>query len=271
MKIINQKKFGNGSVYALQTTNGKIVETTDTFLPIYTRDAIGRRENSLLSKNFGSRNERWMIGISTMSGCPVGCKFCAAGGKFNGNLSAEEMIEQVNFVLENNPNYNPNNSKEFRILFTRMGEPGLNYFEVCRAIKMLKSKFQKSAIVISTVGIKNNSLEEWLNLSKEYSEIHLQFSIHSTSEEYRNWLIPLKNKLDFFEIKSFAKKWMQIPNNKRKISLNFTIVEGSEFNIKKLEEFFPKDLFFIKLSLVNENNYSIKNNITGAIKQKNLA
>jgi adenine C2-methylase RlmN of 23S rRNA A2503 and tRNA A37 len=271
MIIINKKQFGNGNVYALKTSSNKVVETTDTYLPFYTKNAVGRRENTLISSNYGSRTERWMIGISTMSGCPIGCKFCAAGGKFHGNLEAREMLEQVEFVLSLNPSYLPQNSKEFRILMTRMGEPALNYQEVSKAIELIKEKFQFAEIAISTIGIKNPALEQWLQLSERYPEIHLQFSVHSTSQDYRDWLIPAKNKLTFQEIREFGERWMQIKNNKRKISLNFTLVEGSEFSIEKIEKYFPKEHFFIKLSPVNENYYTRENKIKGAIQQKNLA
>ncbi|MGV8151693.1 MAG: radical SAM protein [Candidatus Nanoarchaeia archaeon] len=271
MEIINKKTFGNGQVFALRTESGKIVETTDTFLPNYTKNAVGRRNNVLISKDFGSRKQRWMIGISTMSGCPVGCKFCAAGARFIGNLTGEEMLQQIEFVLELNKEFLPQEAQEFRILMTRMGEPALNYKEVCKAIKLIKEKYPYAQIAISTIGMRNKALKEWLKLSQEYKEIHMQFSIHSTSQDYRNWLIPIKNKLNFKEIKEFGQKWMKVPNNKRKIALNFTLVKGSEFLIEKIKRFFPKENFFIKLSPINENHYTKTNHLKGAIKQINVA
>jgi 23S rRNA (adenine2503-C2)-methyltransferase len=270
MKILNKKDFGNGKVFALTTSTGKIVETTDTFLPFYTKNAVGRRENTLIDGKFGTRKDRWMIGVSTMSGCPVGCKFCAAAGKYNGNLKAEEILEQIDFILGLNKE-KPQNAREFRILMTRMGEPALNYIEVTKAVHLIKERWPFAEIAISTIGINKPALEEWLKLSEKYKEIHLQFSIHSTSNEYRDWLIPAKNKLSFEEIKKFGKRWMNVKNNHRKISLNFTLVEGSEFDVDKIKEYFPKEYFFIKLSPVNENLYTRHNNITGAIKQKNIA
>ena len=43
MKELRKKSFKNGVVYCLQLEDGFLVETTDTFLPYYTKDAIGRR------------------------------------------------------------------------------------------------------------------------------------------------------------------------------------------------------------------------------------
>ena len=55
MKELRKKTFKNGVVYCLQLEDGFLVETTDTFLPYYTKDAIGRHQNKLDNK----RN--WLI------------------------------------------------------------------------------------------------------------------------------------------------------------------------------------------------------------------
>lgn len=55
MEIKKFKKFKNGVVYALQLPDGKLIETTDTFLPFYTKDAIGRKQNKLDNENLGDR------------------------------------------------------------------------------------------------------------------------------------------------------------------------------------------------------------------------
>lgn len=64
MRIKKQKSFKNGTVYCLELEDGMLVETTDTFLPYYTKDAIGRKQNFLDNNQLGSRAERWMIGES---------------------------------------------------------------------------------------------------------------------------------------------------------------------------------------------------------------
>lgn len=69
MKIVKSKSFGNGIVYCLRLDDGMLVETTDTFLPYYTKDAIGRKQNFLDNKKswrpFGkvddwSFNHEWL-------------------------------------------------------------------------------------------------------------------------------------------------------------------------------------------------------------------
>ena len=104
------RDFANGSVYCFALEDGKLIESTDTFLPFYTKDAIGKKQNKLNNYELGDRTERWMIGISCMSGCPVRCKFCATGNmkaKYR-NLTAEEMVEQVDWIRNLHPEIDTN-------------------------------------------------------------------------------------------------------------------------------------------------------------------
>ena len=269
MDEIKNIGFGNGKVYALKTSSGKIVETTDTFLPLYTKTCV-RECNTLIKDDFGSRSDRWMIGVSVMSGCLVGCKFCATGTVFNGNLTSEEIIEQVEFIIRKNTHNKPQDSDEFKILLTRMGEPALNYKEVNKAIIFIKEKYPFAIISISTIGIDNLALLTWLALYKKYKGIELQFSIHTTSKEDRKKLIPMAD-LEFVHMREFGKRWVNVGEDRnRKITLNFTLTEGNEFDIKVLRTYFPKEHFFIKLTPLNNNKISIKNNLNGIIKKQNI-
>ena len=58
MKIKKQKNFKNGSVYCLELEDGMLIETTDTFLPFYTKDAVGRKQNMLDNYELSDRSER---------------------------------------------------------------------------------------------------------------------------------------------------------------------------------------------------------------------
>ena len=162
LKEIKRRNFANGIVYALRTEDGYPIETTDTFLPYYTKECINGN-NSLKDNVLGSRNERWMIGVSCMSGCNVGCKFCATGQlKRFRNLTAEEIVAQVEFILSKNPDYNPLNSKEFKINYTRMGEPYLNIEAIKKAISIIDSKYPNVHHYISTIGLKNSDFSNEL-------------------------------------------------------------------------------------------------------------
>jgi len=249
MKIKKQKRFANGTVYCLELEDGRLIETTDTFLPYYTKDAIGRRQNILNNLELGNRSERWMIGVSVMNGCPVGCKFCATG-QMNGwrNLTAGEIVKQVQFVV-NKANIVPRSSKEFKINYTRMGEPFLNIDNVKEAIRIISAFYPNVHHYISTIGIKGSDFS-WIKDS-----ITLQVSLHSLDEERRNWLIPYRNKMTIPELGMIETR------SNLKTTLNLTLLEESDFDIAKLKDHFPAKYFFIKLSPINPNEVSEKNNL----------
>ena len=56
-----------------------------------------------------------------------------------------------------------------------------------------------------------------------------------------------------------------------KTTLNMTLVDFADFDIKKLIKYFDKDYFFIKLSPINENEVSRENGMgKGIIKSTNI-
>ena len=262
LKELRKKEFKNGVVYSLETNDGYLIEVTDTFLPYYTKDAIGRKQNKLVDYDLGSRNDRWMIGVSVMSGCPVGCKFCATGKmKKCRNLTSEEIYDQVMFVLDKNKEYRPKRSKEFKINYTRMGEPFLNIDNVKECIDMVDSMLYDTNThhYISTIGIKDADYS-WIK-----NNVTLQFSVHSFDEEYRDWLIPFKNKIS---LEDMGKVRTQ---SSLKTTLNLTMAREEDFDIEKMKKWFSKDNFFVKVSPINPNDVSEKNGLVdGVIKQQNI-
>lgn len=259
LKELKSKSFKNGRVFLLETEDGYKIETTDTFLPYYTKNCINGT-NALNDYEVGDRTERWMVGVSVMSGCPVRCKFCATGNmKRFRNLTANEIIEQVEFILMKNPNYDPNKSKEFKINYTRMGEPFLNVDAVKKAINTLSAMYPNVHHYVSTIGIKDSDFS-WIK-----GNITLQVSVHSLDTDRRNWLIPFKNKM---EIKDLGQIRV---DSKLKTTVNLTLVKDDDFDIVKLKEYFDPNKFFIKLSPINMNEVSKQNNLgAGIVEQVNL-
>lgn len=257
---IRHRSFSNGIVYALKTEDGFPIEVTDTFLPNYTKDAINENTNKLQAYELGSRHNRWMIGVSCMSGCPVSCEFCATGNlKHWRNLTADEIVEQVEFILSKNPTYHPEDAFEFKINYTRMGEPFFNLDNVKRAIEIIDTKYKNVHHYISTVGLKGSDFS-WIK-----NNITLQVSLHSLDEERRHKLIPIDNLMSIEELGQIRTK------SNLKTTVNMTLVDFADFDIEKLKTYFDPAYFFIKLSPINENNISQKNNMgKGIVEVKNL-
>jgi MoaA/NifB/PqqE/SkfB family radical SAM enzyme len=260
LKEVCNRTFANGAVYALKTEDDFPIEVTDTFLPFYTKDAIGRKQNGLKNSELGDRSERWMIGVSTMSGCPVGCRFCAAGKlKKWRRLTAEEIVAQVEFVLSKHPELKFSDAKEYKINYTRMGEPFLNIKEVKRAIELIEKLWPGTHHYVSTVGLKGSDFS-WIK-----GNITLQVSLHSLDEDRRNDLIPIKKKMSIAELGQIR------TSSNLKTTVNMTLVDMADFDIEKLKVNFDSSKFFIKVSPINPNAVSEGNNLgAGAIEGVNL-
>ena len=259
MKTIKTKKFKNGEVFLLSLSDGMLIETTDTFLPYYTKNIINSKCNKLKDNEPMDRGERWMIGVSVMSGCPIKCKICATSLLKQWRcLHSNEIIEQVLFIVNKNQQ-NPNESKEFKINYTRMGEPFLNIDNIKKAIKNIDRLFDNTHHYISTIGVRNSDYS-WIT-----GNITLQISLHAMNDKRRKDLIPYNNLMTIEELGQIR------TDSNLKTTLNLTLVNENDFNIEILKKYFDPKYFFIKLSPINKNIISIKNNLgESVIKGRNL-
>lgn len=243
------KSFANGYVYLLHAADGYPIETTDTFLPVYTRYTTLRTGET----DYGDRGARWMIGVSVMSGCPVGCLFCATGKlQCWRALSAAEIIEQVDFVIER-AGRDPSDSTEFKINYTRMGEPFLNIDAVREAIAILSERYPNVHHYVSTIGIARSDFS-WIE-----GNTTLQVSLHSTNPERRDWLIPWPDKLTLEGIAAIR------TNSALKTTLNLTAVDSTDIDVPRLAQLFDPAHFFVKLSPVNPNDTARQHGIEGGV------
>lgn len=241
---VKEREFKNGTVHLLRTEDGYPLETTDTFLPFYTKDAIGRKQNCLVDDDLGSRFERWMVGVSTMSGCPVRCKFCATAKlKRWRNLTWQEIVQQVKFAVDDNI-LQPCDAQEFKVNYTRMGEPFLNLDNVRKAIEHITSLYPNTHHYVSTIGVRGADYS-WVK-----GNITLQISLHSLDEARRRWLIPFPKLMSLEELGQIR------TSSNLKTTLNMTLVDEKDFDIEKLKEHFDPRYFFIKLSPINPNEVS---------------
>jgi adenine C2-methylase RlmN of 23S rRNA A2503 and tRNA A37 len=240
------KCFANGVVYALQTEDGYPVETTDTFLPFSTKFCTNGN-NKAQPNDLGSRQERWMIGVSIASGCPVGCLFCATGQLPRYRpLTAAEIVEQVEFIINKNTT-DPTTAKEFKINYTRMGEIGMNPFAVREAIAIISERYPNTHHYVSTIGIRGMDFS-WIK-----GNITLQLSLHSLDESRRRALIPVNNVMSIPELGQIRTQ------SNLKTTINLTLVDDADWDINELKKHFDPEHFFIKISPINKNIVSEMN------------
>jgi 23S rRNA (adenine2503-C2)-methyltransferase len=204
--------------------------------------------------------ERTVICCSTMSGCPVGCKFCGTGNKFVRNLTTEEIIEQIVTVLtDKNIMDISEKGKRFQIMFMSMGEPLLNWDAVDEAIYLLNDTFPEAELLISTIAPDEpEAIHKMIETSKRVNKVGLQFSIHKAFDSERNRLIPYKNKLTLSQIRDLGLIWWK--ETGRHPYLNYCI-DGSNntgIDAAELMNLFSPLVFNFTFSVVCSKNENMK-------------
>lgn len=202
------------------------------------------------------REEKWVLIISTMYGCPVGCPMCDAGSYYKGKMTTEEMVSQIDYLVKQRYPDGKVPAKKFKIQFARMGEPALNP-NVLKVIEQLPERYQAPGLMpcISTIAPRKGTefMEKLLKIKKKlYSKgkFQLQFSIHTTEEKIREKVIPYK-KWSLKEIANYGKRFYEKGKGDRKITLNFAAEKGNPIEIEKIAEIFDPETFLIKLTPIN--------------------
>ena len=150
---------------------------------------------------------RTVICCSTMSGCPVGCRFCGAGDYFVRSCSGEEIVAQAERCV-NDTGVDPDTMGRLQIMFMSMGEPLLNKNGMQEALRKLHFMYPNAALLISSIGPRIDY--EWVyKISKQVPTIGLQFSLHESTDIARNKLIPFEKKLSLAEIAQVGARWAQ--------------------------------------------------------------
>ncbi len=217
------------------------------------------------------KEEKWVLILSTLFGCPVGCAICDAGGWYQGKLSKEEILAQVDYLVEK---YFPGGTvpvRKFKIQFSRMGEPALNP-DVLAVLETLPSRYDAPGLLpsLSTVAPKGSEffferLLEIKNQYYSYGRFQLQFSLHSTDSAQRDKWVPVK-KWEFNQIASYGRRFYNREQGDRKITLNFALAEDTRLSVPKLLGRFDPAVFMIKITPVNPTVRALQNEIVNEVK-----
>jgi 23S rRNA (adenine2503-C2)-methyltransferase len=131
------------------------------------------------------RDGRRSVCVSSQSGCPLTCSFCATGQmRFARNLSASEILDQALHFRRIEP--------IDHVVFMGMGEPMLNLDAVLAAARRLpRLGVTHRRTTISTVG--------WLPGLERFTEevaepIRLALSLHAPNDELRRRLMPVNDR-----------------------------------------------------------------------------
>lgn len=199
--------------------------------------------------------ERTVICCSTQSGCPVGCRFCGAGDAFVRSLTSEEIVSQPVRLLADT-GVDAAAMKRLQIMFMSMGEPLLNFKHLSAAIRELYSRFPSAALLISTIG-PDIDYEPLRRLSVDVPTIGLQFSLHESTDERRNRLIPFAGKLGLYEISREGEAWCDATG--RQPFFNYCAHEGnvSDADANRLYALFDPIIWQATISVVCERDENV--------------
>jgi len=214
------------------------------------------------------REKKWVLIVSTLFGCPIGCRMCDAGGDYKGKLTSEEILAEIDYMVRRRfPDGNIYIPK-FKIQFARMGDPALNS-EVINVLEQLPNLYNAPGLIpsVSTVAPKNSKefLEKLLDIKNHYyrnGKFQLQFSVHTTDNKKRDELIPV-TKMSFQEIADYGKRFYS--EDDKKITLNFAMSKGYPVDVNLVRKYFDPNRFIIKLTPVNPTETAICNELVSEI------
>jgi len=200
------------------------------------------------------------------------CIMCDAGGRYVGNLNEQEMLAQIDHMVSRRFPDRKIPVEKFKVQFARMGEPALNR-GVLRALAILPGRYEAPGLMacISTTAPAHSDgfFRELIDLKDDvYSggRFQLQFSVHTTDEKRRDWLIPGK-KWDFDSISKFGREFVR--EGDRRIALNFAMVQDLPIDPDVIGQYFDPKLFVIKLTPLNPTSNGIRHGLATALDPEN--
>jgi 23S rRNA (adenine2503-C2)-methyltransferase len=161
------------------------------------------------------RDGRRSVCLSSQSGCPLTCTFCATGQmRFGRNLTASEIIDQALHFRRTGP--------VDHAVFMGMGEPMLNLdaaVEAARALPATGITWRRTTI--STVG--------WLPGLRRFVDeveepIRLALSLHAPTQELRNELMPVNERYPLAEVLAECNRYFAL--RRRKVFVEYVMLRG---------------------------------------------
>jgi 23S rRNA (adenine2503-C2)-methyltransferase len=142
--------------------------------------------------------------VSTQVGCAMKCGFCLTGKMgLVRNLTAGEIAGQVRVLARELALL----KTKFNIVLMGMGEPLHNYDHTMKALRMLNDEHGLAVsprrVTLSTVGV----LPALERLASEPLMPNLAISLHATTEDQREALVPVNRKYGLIEILDAARRF----------------------------------------------------------------
>ncbi len=234
LELVHEAQSSDGTVKALfHTADGHPVEA------VLMRYRDGRRS----------------ICLSSQSGCPLTCTFCATGQmRFRRNLSEWEIVDQALHFRRMEP--------IDHAVFMGMGEPMLNVDSVLAAARRLPDLgVTPRRTTISTVG--------WLPGLKRFVDeveepIRLAFSLHAPTDALRSELMPVNDRYPLEDVLAECTRYFAL--RRRKVFVEYVMLDHVNDSVAHAREL--ADLLDARVFKVNLIPYNPTGMYDGASRER---
>lgn len=261
LKVITKKLDFNARSWNNETAVKYVFETHD-----------GLKIESMVLFHFLDKTLKDLtIEISSMYGCPVGCKFCSSGGISPiKKLSARNFLEQVNTCLQHSE-INPNNYENFFVSFAGLGEPSVVAEEITTAAYELVSLYPHVKFNIPTFGFRSNCFEIWERCNIPIRTIQLPY-FHYGFTQQQNIASGLSSSYKFHSVIEKAARLTKSIKDCR-LKINYLAISGFNDNeedvvgFTKLMEEFRKTIT-VRISYLNSTPQCVKSGFISSPKTR---
>jgi len=170
------------------------------------------------------RDGRRSVCVSSQSGCPLTCTFCATGQmSFHRNLSASEILDQALHFRRLEP--------IDHVVFMGMGEPMLNVDEVIAAARRLPDLgVTHRRTTVSTVG--------WLPGLRRFVDgveepVRLALSLHAAEPALRSQLMPVNDRYPLADVLVECRRYFEL--RRRKVFIEYVLLAGVNDRIEQAQ------------------------------------
>jgi 23S rRNA (adenine2503-C2)-methyltransferase len=211
-------------------------EASDGTVKTLFRTADGHPVEAVLMRY---RDGRRSLCVSSQSGCPLTCTFCATGQmRFRRNLTASEILDQaLHFRRVEAVDH---------CVFMGMGEPMLNLDHVLAAARRLPDVgITHRRTTVSTVG--------WLPGLKRFVDevaepIRLALSLHAANPDLRSRLMPVNDRWPLRDVLAECRRYVELRG--RRVFVEYVMLAGVNDRVeqaRELAELLDRDLFKVNL------------------------
>ncbi len=195
----------------------------------------GRGQRHEVEMVYIPEENRGTLCISSQVGCTLTCSFCHTGTqKLVRNLTANEIVGQVMLArdrleewphqIEANPTPPPGGRYLTNVVLMGMGEPLYNFDNVKAAMEVISDgegiSLSKRRITLSTSGV----VPEIVRAGEEIGTM-LAISLHGTTDEIRNKLVPLNKKYPLKDLLDACRAYPGL-SNARRITFEYVMLKG---------------------------------------------